>query len=281
MIRHRIPAAIAGLGVLFALTACGSSDSSSTSAGSSDCKPAHTLSTVKKGVLTVALTDTPPYSYSKDGKLAGIDSELLKEFATAECLTLEFAPYTYATAVPAVSTGRADVAIGGFYRTEKRAKVVTLSDPVYLDQLAVESKEGISTVDGLLGKRVGTVEGYLWVEEMKKLAGNKARTYADSVNLFQDVKAGRLDIGLDGYGAAAQATKGTDYQVKVLEKDPRMPATLNPTQTSFLLNPKNAELATAVNASLKGLRDNGKLASILESNGLPASAAEVGNPRVV
>ncbi|MCW2587193.1 MAG: hypothetical protein JWN55_2709, partial [Frankiales bacterium] len=30
-----------------------------------------------------------------------------------------------------------------------------------------------------------------------------------------------------------------------------------------------------------GLRDNGKLASILESNGLPASAAEVGNPRVV
>jgi polar amino acid transport system substrate-binding protein len=276
--------AMRGLGVLaaaaLALSACGSSDSGGSTVDAS-CKPENKISTVKDGVLTVALTNTPPYSFEKDKKLAGIDSAIVTELAKRECLSVDFAPYTYATAIPAVKTGRADVAVGGFYRTAERAEQVTLSEPAYLDEMTVMSEDGASTVDEFSGKKVGTVEGYLWVDALKKLDGVETRVYPDSGALASDLKSGRLDIGIDGYGAASISAKGTDLKLEVLKEDPRVPATSEPSQTGILLNPKNADLATTFNALLEDMRSNGELVKILEANGLPASAAEVGPGRLI
>ncbi|MGY1846421.1 MULTISPECIES: substrate-binding periplasmic protein [unclassified Blastococcus] len=276
---HRLSAAVIALGSAVALVACGSE--STTNEVAADCEPAHEFETVEEGVLTVALTNTPPYSFEEDGEAQGIDSDILREVAADECLTIEYAPYTYATAVPAVETGRVDVAVGGFYRTAARGEVVTLSAPVYLDELTVMSTDGVSTVDDLMGKTVGTVEGYLWVDALRELLGSSFRTYPDSLSLAQDLTAGRLDIGLDGYGAAAQSTEGTDFQIAVLEQDPRVPATEEPSQTSLLLDPSNDALATAIDDHIAQMREDGTLVEILEANGLPASAAEVGDPRLI
>lgn len=277
---HRLGAAILAAGTAVSLAACGSSSSSDTAAAA-DCKPAHQLQTVEKGKLSVALTNTPPYSFEKDGQAAGIDSDILKKIAAEECLTLTYQPYTYATAVPAVQTGRVDVAVGGFYRTQKRAEVVTLSTPVYLDELTVMSSDGASTVDSLIGKKVGTVEGYLWVDALHKLLGDNFRTYPDSLSLTQDLKAGRIDIGLDGYGAAAQSTKDTKFKIEVLKEDQRVPATEEPSQTSLLINPKNKDLSAAIDDHITTMQKDGTLVKILQNNGLPASAAEVGPPRLI
>ncbi|WP_163220331.1 substrate-binding periplasmic protein, partial [Citrobacter freundii] len=79
-----------------------------------------------------------------------------------------------------------------FYRTAAREKVVTLSNPVYLDQLAVASIEGYDTLDQLKGKKVGTVEGYAWVTQMEnELEGST--TYPSSLNLAQDIQSKRID----------------------------------------------------------------------------------------
>ncbi len=275
---HRLSAAVLALGSAVALVGCGSDPASEVAA---DCEPAHQFETVEEGVLTVALTNTPPYSFEEGGEAAGIDSDILQQVAEEECLTLEYEAYTYATAVPAVETGRVDVAVGGFYRTAARGDVVTLSAPVYLDELTVMSADGVSTVDDLVGKQVGTVEGYLWVDALRQLLGDDLRTYPDSLSLAQDLTAGRLDIGLDGYGAAAQSTEGTDFEIAVLETDPRVPATEEPSQTSLLLDPGNDALATAVDEHIAAMREDGSLVTILEDNGLPASAAEVGDPRLI
>jgi polar amino acid transport system substrate-binding protein len=276
---QRLGAAILAIGTAVSLAACGSSSSSDSVAAS--CKPAHQFQTVEKGKLSVALTNTPPYSFEKDGQAAGIDSDILKKVAAEECLTLTYQPYTYATAVPAVQTGRVDVAVGGFYRTQKRAEVVTLSAPVYLDELTVMSSDGASTVDSLIGKKVGTVEGYLWVDALQKLLGDNFRTYPDSLSLAQDLKAGRIDIGLDGYGAAVQSTKDTTYKIEVLKKDSRVPATEEPSQTSLLINPKNKDISAAIDAHITDMQKDGTLVKILQDNGLPASAAEVGQARLI
>jgi polar amino acid transport system substrate-binding protein len=272
------------LGVLvvaaLALAACGSGGGTATKADAS-CTPAHKISTVKTGVLTVALTNTPPYSFQSGTEIAGIDSGIVKELAKQECLSIEFAPYTYTTAIPAVKVGRADVAIGGFYRTAKRAKEVTLSDPAYLDEMTLMSKDGASTVDQLSGKRVGTVDGYLWVDQLKKLPGVETRVYQDSETLASDLKVGRLDIAIDGYGAATLSTKGTDFKLAVLKSDARIPATSEPSQTAILIDPSEVDLATTLNLLIAELRSNGGLVKILNANGLPASAAVVGTARLI
>jgi polar amino acid transport system substrate-binding protein len=264
-----------------ALAACGGSGDDEGSTVDASCKPAHQIKTVKKGVLTVALTNTPPYSFEENKKIAGIDSAIVTDLAKRECLKVDFAPYTYATAIPAVKTGRADVAVGGFYRTAERAEQVTLSEPAYLDEMTVMSDDGASTVDDFSGKKVGTVEGYLWVDALKKLDGVETRVYPDSGSLANDLKSGRLDIGIDGYGAASISAKGTDLKLEVLKEDPRVPATSEPSQTAMLLDPKNDALASALNELLESLRSDGGLAKILKANGLPASAAEVGAARLI
>src|SRR5260221_6185488 len=76
-----------------ALAACGSGGTSGTNVAAS-CTPAHKISTVKNGVLTVALTNTPPYSFQSGNEIAGIDSAIVNDLAKQECLSVEFAPYT-------------------------------------------------------------------------------------------------------------------------------------------------------------------------------------------
>ncbi len=244
------------------------------------CTPKHAFTTLADGTLTVALTNTPPYSVEKDGTVSGIDGDLLSKFAAENCLKISYEIFTYPAAVSAVQTGRADVALGGFYRTAARDRVVTLSTPVYLDQLAVVSKEGYNTVDQLIGKKVGTVEGYDWVMEMEDTI-DASSTYPSSLNLAQDVQAGRLEAGLEGFGAAVMLNAGTDFKVVLLEADPRITATTQASQTAFLLSKTNADFVTAVNSSLEEYRAAGQIGEVLAAYGLDASAADVGDSRVI
>ncbi|MGK0721438.1 substrate-binding periplasmic protein [Leucobacter sp. W1478] len=274
--------AAASAAVALLLSGCaGSTDSASEAGPAEDCTPVVGVETVKEGVLTVALTNTPPYSFEADGEISGIDARIAEQFAAEECLTIEYAPYTYATAIPAVEQGRVDIALGGFYRTQARADVVTLSNPTYLDELSVYSTEGYATVDELLGKTIGTVEGYLWVEDLKSLPGTETRVYPDSVSLAKDLKAGRIDAALDGYGAAVVATEGEDYIIEVLQADDRVASTNVPSQAAILITPKNDDLASAFDAVLEAMRGDGRLVDALAEFGLPASAAEVGDPRLI
>lgn len=277
----KTPIRVLGLAAasLLTLSACGGGGGASSVDAS--CEPTIEVDTVKEGELSVALTNTPPYSMEENGEMAGIDSDILTEFAAEACLELTYAPYTYATAVPATEQGRVDVAVGGFYRTEARGEVVRLSTPVYLDELTVMSTDGSATVDDLEGKRIGTVEGYLWVDDLKALPNVETRVYPDSLSLANELKAGRLDAGLDGYGAAMISSEGTEFELEVLQSDERVSSTNEPSQTAILINPKNEALGEALDAFIEELRENGELVKILEDNGLPASAAEVGDARLI
>lgn len=244
------------------------------------CTPKHAFETITSGKLTVALTNTPPYSLERDSAVSGIDGDLVKEFARENCLDVTYEIFTYPAAVSAVQSGRADIAIGGFYRTAAREKVVTLSTPVYLDQLAVASAEGYDTVDQLIGKKVGTVEGYAWVIEMENLFEG-SRTYPSSLNLAQDVQAKRLDAGLEGFGAAVLLHKDSGVKVRLLKADPRVSATTNASQTSFLLPKANGAFIDAVNRTIEEARASGGIAKVLETYGLDPSAATVGEAKVI
>ena len=73
---HRTLLAVGAIAAL-ALTGCAGADSSSSAAGpSEDCTPVAGIETVKPGVLTVALTNTPPYSFEQDSEMTGIDARI-------------------------------------------------------------------------------------------------------------------------------------------------------------------------------------------------------------
>jgi polar amino acid transport system substrate-binding protein len=108
-----------------------------------------------------------------------------------------------AATTQAVIAGKADLAVGSWNRTVKRTEVLGISAPIYLDPMGILSKDGIDTIEGMVGKKVGTVAGYLWVEEMQALFGDNLSVYPDAVALAQDLAAGRIDVAADGYNYAA------------------------------------------------------------------------------
>lgn len=254
-------------------------------ASAEECKPQHNITTVEAGYLTVAAPTFPPFSIPKgEADVSGVDGEIVKEIAAKECLKIKVVPVEYATAIPFVVSGRADVAIGNYYRTDERQKVVNISAPLYLDQMGLFSKDGVTTVEQLIGRNVGTVQGYLWVNELKDVLGDNLRLYNNYVALYQDLEAGRIDIAIDGVGVGTAAQQGgalKDIQIIVSEKDDRVQASVDPAQSGLPLSKDNPDLLAAADEIVIELHKNGRMTEILKEFGLSESAADVGEARLI
>lgn len=250
-----------------------------------DCTPKRTFPTIEAGTLTVAVTTYPPHSLIDDnGNISGIDGDIAAEFAKRECLKVKPVAVDPAAAIQYVLSGQADITTGDWYRTAERAKVMNLSAPLYTDQMAIYSREDFKNVSDLEGKRVGTVQGYLWVADLKKVLGDSLKLYNNSVNMQQDLASGRLDVAVDGYATGVYAAlKGAlgDIKVNVAAPDERVRATLMAAQASFPYSKAAAEFGAALDANIAEMHADGTIVKILKSYGLDGSAADVGEPRLV
>lgn len=255
-------------------------------AAQDSCTPRHEgLQTLEEGFITPAITILMPFSFMDDkGSASGIDVEILAEIAKMECLELKPQTVDTAAAIQSVITKRADTTVGSWYRTEQRAKVVNLSAPLYIDQMTVLSTDGVDTIADLEGKKVGTVQGNLWVADVMAIFGDSLKLYPNSVGMQQDLKSGRIDAGLEGGGAAIAALRSggmEGLEIKPIQPDDRVGASQAPGQITFPLAKDNAALLAAFNENIKELHEAGKIAEILEKYGMDPSAAETGEPRLL
>lgn len=260
------------------LTACSTGASGSQQAAS-DCKPAHTFSTVASGKLTVAAPDFAPFVTLTGGTPSGIDVDIAQAIAEMECLTPTYSQVDYSGAIPAVQSGRADVAIGDYYRTTTRAEVVGLSDALYFDGMGIISKDGVTDIPTIITRKVGTVDGYLWVADLKKLMGDNLKIYKSNVEMWADLKAGRIDVGIDSIPAGAYHAKenGSEWRVGTAQADSRVGASAKPAQTTLPYGKNNTALGTALNEDIAALHKNGKLAEIFTKHGVDPKETEVGD----
>lgn len=278
-IRRGAPAGAAVAALALALTGC------STTAGASvdpSCTPKHEFSTVNAGTLTVAAYDFAPHLKIEGNQIAGVEGELLNEIAKRECLTVTLeAAGGAGAAIPSVQAGRADLAAADWWRTKARAKVVALSNPVYLDQGALVSVAGYKTVAELDGKKIGSVAGNLWNDEFSQVFGDKFSVYQDPEAVFNDLAAGRIDAVIDSVGATTARFESKpiqDAKIVPLQPDARIPVTAHPGQLNWPTKLDNTALTNAINENIEDLRKDGTIAELLKKYGMDPSAAEVGEP---
>jgi polar amino acid transport system substrate-binding protein len=95
--------------------------------------------------LTVAIyPGLPPFSFISLGKPSGLEPTLLTEWANRRNWQLEYLIMDFASQIPAVQTGKADMAMGAISITEERQKQVLFSEG-YIDShilLATRKGEG-------------------------------------------------------------------------------------------------------------------------------------------
>jgi len=271
--------ALTVVGAASLVTACSSSGGGTRASAS--CTPAHQFSTISQGKLTVTGEELPPFGHVTSGSASGVDGDILTAIAKMECLQISGQPVAAAAVVPDVQSGRADIAMGDWNRTAARVKVVNMSNPIYIDQMALVSTAGYAQIAQLKGHSVGTITGYLWVDQLQSYLGGSLKLYPSNVQMYADIKAGRLDVGVDGYGPAAYSGKNSSFKVEAAEPDNAVTVTLSAPQTGFPIGKDNSGLLSAVNADIATMSAKGQIVTILKANGLPASAANTGPPRLI
>lgn len=259
-------------------------DSSQTTEDS-ECVPAHEgLNTVQEGVLTVAAYEYPPFSAIDGDALSGAEGEILNAIAALECLDVVVQPGAAAAMIPAIDSGRADTTLGSWYRTAARAEVVLLSNPVIIDQLTLISVDGVDSIEGLVGKKVGSTLGFLWNEDLETLLGDDLNLYETTQALYADLANGRIDVVVDTFPSGQAALANTPVegaQFNVPAPDDRVVSTTQPGQTNFPVSLDNPGLQQAINDNLDTLRADGTLGEIVDRWGFSPTAVEQTEPNLL
>jgi ABC-type amino acid transport substrate-binding protein len=276
--RHRQPpmwlaVAIAGLALL---AGCGSDDGNGAAVSSASAKK---LDTLEPGVIKVAVESYMPYTALRGGKLIGLDSDILDTVAKRLGLKVEPQLTDFNGMLGGVQSHRVDITIGGVAWSEERQKQGLFTDPPYYSPPAMGVKDGESyaTVDQLQGKRLGTVTGYVWVKSIKAVPGAKLGAYPNANGVFDDLGAGRLDVGfLDPLLIIYQQRQRPDLKIQTQYLTPPSDAEVKahpdyeffrPYMTSFYIPKQEPKLERAISAEIRKMYASGEMATLIEKYG--------------
>ncbi|APO75917.1 amino acid ABC transporter substrate-binding protein [Rhizobium etli 8C-3] len=147
------------------------------------------------GVLSVAITGDMPGLVARNGKLVGYDGEILQIAADRLGLAINPVPMEWSGAIAAVQTGRVDLIGGNVAWTEQRAATLSLTDPTGYFQNGITSKAGAGwhRLENLENKNVGSITGFSFLPELRRITGLQLSLYDSSDAAIRDILAGRID----------------------------------------------------------------------------------------
>ena len=102
----------------------------------------------------------PPFNFINSGKPSGLEPALLTEWANRRNWQLEYLIMDFAAQIPAVQTGKADMAMGAISITEERKKQVLFSDGYIDSHIVLITRKGESLTPGPSPRGEGS--DYLW-----------------------------------------------------------------------------------------------------------------------
>ena len=163
-------------------------------AGAQDAR-AGDLELVEEGHLTVAFNGDMPGTGWQDGRLIGLDGELMHWIADELGLPVKPALMEWAAEIASVKAGRVDVMHGMMGWNDQRIKVINITDPIYYGGANITQKTSTnwSTVEELEGKTIATIQGFGWIDQLKAIDGAELKLYDTSDAAIRDLLAGRIE----------------------------------------------------------------------------------------
>lgn len=153
------------------------------------------LELVEAGKLIVAFNGDMPGTGFQDGKLIGLDGELMQWTADQLGLKVDPALMEWAAEIASVKARRVDIMHGMMGWNDQRIKVINISDPIYYGGANITQKKSTnwSTVKDLEGKTIATIQGFGWIDQLKAIEGATLKLYDTSDAAIRDLLAGRIE----------------------------------------------------------------------------------------
>ena len=256
--------------LLLALAACGSEEATGKAKG---------LDTLEPGIIRVAVQPYAPYTSVEEGKLKGLDSDILE--AAAKNLDLKVEPQVtdFNGMLGGVQSHRVDMSIGGIAWSADRQKEGLFTDPAYYSPpaMAVHGDETYKTVADLEGKDLGTVTGYVWVKSIKAISGAELHAYPDANGVFNDLSSGRVQVGfLDPLIIIDAKKKRPDMDFETQYLTPPTAAEIKatpeleylaPYQVAFYVAKQAPKLEAAISKEIGKMYASGELTDLIKKYG--------------
>lgn len=197
----------------------------------------------------------PPYEFLRGQEIVGIDVEICR--AIAEKLGRSFKAETvdFDSVIPAVISGKADIAAAGITITEDRKKNVDFSIPYVKTGIVVIYKKSnpFVGVDQLRGKKIGVQSGTTSETFVLEQLGQEPERTRSPAEAVAGLKSGRCDFVIADIDPAKNCVKGEaelalsdfitseEYAVAIRRGQPELLAKINETITELKANGKLAK----------------------------------------
>ena len=195
----------------------------------------------------------PPYEFLRGQEIAGIDVEICR--AVAKKLNRPFKAETvdFDSVIPAVISGKADLAAAGITVTEDRKKNVDFSIPYVKTGIVVIYKKSnpFKDKDQLKGKKIGVQGGTTsetFVLEQLKQEPERSKSPAEAVAAL---KSGRVEFVIADIDPAKTGVKG--------EADLALSDFITSEEYAVAIRKGQPELLKAIDETIAELKASGQL----------------------
>ncbi|MBZ9742227.1 MULTISPECIES: substrate-binding periplasmic protein [unclassified Mesorhizobium] len=241
--------------------------------------------TVEPGVLAVAITGDMPGLVERGGKLVGYDGEILQIAADHLGLKVKAVPTEWSGAIAAVQSGRVDIIGGNVAWTPERAKALALTDPTGYFQNGVTQKSTSQwhTLKDLENRKVGSMTGFSFLPELRKIPGLELSLYDSSDAALRDLMNGRVeavvgDPPVINYGISQNPGWGL-ANLPFTDNNPDFPLlTSVGRQYVFGLSKENQALADAISREIDKLWQSCDVRKIGAKYGVTGDAEYMPSP---
>lgn len=219
-----------------------------------------------KGTLRLAVDTTMvPFAFIKDGELAGVDVDIFAHFCKEKGYRVETAEMDFGGILPAVSSGKCDLACGGIAYTEERAESVYYAEPTYEGGSAVAvmknpDKNPAYSLSEIKepGRKIAILTGSeLYDAALESFPKGEYSYYDTFADVMNALHTGKVDAAL-GYPNLFSVEKDdypdiTHYEEPVMEFEHGF---------GTQKNAEGEKLCNELNEWFKKLEDSGKFEEI-------------------
>ena len=252
-VRRSLVAASAAVAVL-ALSACGSSASSSTAAKDNPYG-LQEAGTIRVGTLT----DAPPNVFLKDGKFTGFDNDLLTAVAGKLGLKVQFVGTDFSALLAQVKNKKFDLGSSSITVTDARKKTVDFTNGYDFGYFGLDVPAGsdIKDFDQLKGKRVAVVQGTVQDDYATKGGLNPVRV-PDYNSALNQLKSGTAQAWVAPAEIGEKTAKDSGGKVTLAAKQ------LSSAPTAFAVAPGNTAFRKALDTALDQVIKDGTWSKLQE-----------------
>ena len=185
----------------------------------------------------------PPYEFLRGQEIVGIDVEICRAVAQKMGLTFQSETVDFDSVIPAVISGKADLAAAGITVTEDRKKNVDFSIPYTTTGIVVIYKlsDGYAGPESLKGRRIGVQAGTTSETYVLEQLGQQPERSRSPAEAVAGLKAGRVDYVIADIDPAKNCIKGAwdlaisdfiskeDYAIAIRKGRPELLKVINET----------------------------------------------------